>query len=133
MGWIARSISLKFLVTGIFAFGALSIGLVVYSQWLTSRSFEENAALIRLTQTVQQEVATAHLWFEEALGGDTSIDLQADVHARLGTALRLIETGLQGVDTAVGRIDPLPSTRESLLKLQENWSTHAGRGVTPPA
>jgi len=97
MGWIARSISLKFLVTGIFAFGALSIGLVVYSQWLTSRSFEENAALIRLTQTVQQEVATAHLWFEEALGGDTSIDLQADVHARLGTALRLIETGLQGV------------------------------------
>jgi len=117
---ITRSISLKYLVTGIVAFGAASIALVIYSQWLTSRSFEENASLIRLTQTVQQEVATAHLWFEEALGGDRSIDLQVDVHARLGTALRLIGTGLQGVDTTVGQIDALPSVRESLLKLQES-------------
>jgi signal transduction histidine kinase/CheY-like chemotaxis protein/HPt (histidine-containing phosphotransfer) domain-containing protein len=117
---IRRSISLKFLVTGIVAFGTASIGLVIYSQWLTSRSFEENASLIRLTQTVQQEVAMAHLWFEEALGGDRYIDLQVDVHARLGTALGLIGAGLQGGDTAVGRIDPLPSVRESLLKLQES-------------
>jgi len=120
MGLITRSKSLRFLVTGIFAFGTLSIGMVIYSQWLTSRSFEENASLIRLTQTVQQEVATAHLWFEEALGGDTYIDLQVDVHARLGTALRLIDAGLQGGDTAVGRIDPIPSVRGSLLKLQES-------------
>jgi len=116
----ARSISLKFLITGIVAFGAASIALVIYSQWLTSRSFEENASLIRLTQTIQQEVATAHLWFEEALGGDTTIDLQVDVHARLGTALRLIDAGLQGGDTAVGRIDPLPFVRDRLLKLQES-------------
>jgi hypothetical protein len=73
------SISLKYLVIGILAFGLLSIGTVIYSQWLTSRDFEENASLIRLTQTVQQEIATAHLWFEEALGGDASIDLQVDV------------------------------------------------------
>jgi signal transduction histidine kinase/CheY-like chemotaxis protein/HPt (histidine-containing phosphotransfer) domain-containing protein len=94
--------------------------MVIYSQWLTSRSFEENASLIRLTQTVQQEIATAHLWFEEALGGDTTIDLQVDVHARIRTALMTIDAGLQGGDTAVGRIDPLPSVRESLLKLQES-------------
>jgi len=116
---MTRSISLKFLVTAIIAFGTLSIGMIIYSQWLTSRSFEENASLIRLTQTVQQEVATAHLWFEEALGGDTTIDLQVDVHARLGTALRLIGASLQSGDTAAGRTDPLPSVRESLLKLQE--------------
>jgi len=109
-------------VLGISAFGVLSIGLVIYSQWLTSRDFEENASLIRLTQTVQQEVATAHLWFEEALGGDTSIDLQVDVHARILTALQLIDAALQGGDTEVGRIDPLPSVRESLLQLQESTS-----------
>jgi signal transduction histidine kinase/DNA-binding NarL/FixJ family response regulator len=112
--------SLKFIVTGIVAFGAASIGLVIYSQWLTSRNFEENASLIRLTQTVQQEVATAHLWFEEALGGDRYIDLQVDVHERLGTALRLIDTALQGNESAIGRIEQLPSVRENLLKLKEN-------------
>jgi len=123
MALFARSLSVKSLITGIFTVGTLSIGMVLYSQWLTSRSFEENASLIHLAQTVQQEVATAHLWFEEALGGDSSIDLQTDVHARLGKALNLVETGLQGGETAAGKIDPLPSTREGLLKLQANIAT----------
>jgi signal transduction histidine kinase/CheY-like chemotaxis protein len=120
MALTTRSISLKYLVAGIFVFGALSIGMVIYSQWLTSRGFEENASLIRLTQTVQQEVATAHLWFEEALGGDTTIDLQDDVHVRIRTALQQIDTGLQGGETATGRIDPLPAVREKLLGLRDS-------------
>jgi signal transduction histidine kinase/DNA-binding response OmpR family regulator len=108
------------LVVGVFAFAVLSIGLVVYSQWLTSRGFEENASLIRLTQAVQQETATAHLWFEEALGGDASIDIGTDVHERLGNALRLIDAGLNGGDTIVGHIEPLASVRENLLDLKDS-------------
>jgi len=115
----------KFLITGIAVVSMLSIGAVVYSQWLISQyvdshSFKQNTSLLRLTQLVQQEVTTAHLWFEEALGNDSSIDIQADVHARLGKVLRLIDSGLQGDDTATGRIDPLPSARQGLLKLREN-------------
>ena len=113
-----HSISLRFLVIGIVALGTLSIAMVVYSQWLTSRSLEENASLVRITQTIQQDIATAHLWFEEALGGDTTIDLQADVHAGIQNASRLIDAGLQGGDTEIGRIDPIPAVRESLLKLK---------------
>ena len=120
MALTTRSISLKYLVAGIFAFSALSIGMVIYSQWLTSRDFEENASLIRLTQTVQQEIATAHLWFEEALGGDNTIDLQTDVHVPIRTALQQIDTGLQGGETATGRIDPLPAVREKLLGLRDS-------------
>ena len=120
MALTTRSISLKYLFPSIFAFGALSIGMVIYSQWLTSRGFEENASLIRLTQTVQQEIATAHLWFEEALGGDNTIDLQDDVHVRIRTAMRQIDTGLQGGETAIGRIDPLPAVREKLLGLRDS-------------
>ena len=119
MSMITRSLSLKLLVTGIIGFGAVSVALVTYSQWLTSRNFEENASLIRLTQTVQQEIATAHLWFEEALGGDASIDVQVDVHARIISALQLIDTGLQGSETSAGRIDALSPMRENLLKLKE--------------
>jgi hypothetical protein len=99
------SISLRYLVIGILGFGVLSIGTVIYSQWLTSRDFTENASLIRLTQTVQQEIATAHLWFEEALGGDTSIDLQADVHRRtFGHSRKSVETaGEHRLVRSVGR------------------------------
>jgi signal transduction histidine kinase/CheY-like chemotaxis protein len=107
------SISLKYLVIGILAFGLLSIGTVIYSQWLTSRDFEENASLIRLTQTVQQEIATAHLWFEEALGGDASIDLQVDVHSRIRS-----DGMMERDDTAVAKFETLSAARENLLKLR---------------
>ena len=115
-----HTISLRFLVIGIIALGTLSIAMVVYSQWLTSRSLEENASLVRLTQTIQQDIATAHLWFEEALGGDATIDVQADVHAGIQNALMLIDAGLQGGDTEIGRIDPVPAMRESLLALKKD-------------
>jgi signal transduction histidine kinase/DNA-binding NarL/FixJ family response regulator len=120
MALIRRSISLNFLVLGVFAFGALSIGMVIYSQWLTSRSYEENASLIRLTQTVQQEVATAHLWFEEALGGDATNDLQNDVHGPIRTAIASINTALAGGDAVMGAIDLLPEVQRDLLRLKES-------------
>ena len=66
MGLNTHSISQRFLIIGIITLGTLSIAMVIYSQWLTSRSLEENASLVRLTQKIQQDVATAHLWFEEA-------------------------------------------------------------------
>jgi signal transduction histidine kinase/CheY-like chemotaxis protein/HPt (histidine-containing phosphotransfer) domain-containing protein len=115
-----HTISLRFLVTGIVALGVLSIGMVLYSQWLTSRSLEENASLVRLTQTIQQDIANSHLWFEEALGGDTTIDIHTDVLVGIQNALSLIDVGLQGGDTALGRIDPLPVVRESLLDLKKD-------------
>jgi hypothetical protein len=136
-----RSISLRVLVSGVIAFGAITIGMVIYSQWLTSRNFEENAGLIRLTQTIQQEIATAHLWFEEALGGDASIDLQVDVHMPVRNALALVETRLNGGETDGVRIDPSPpEVRENLEALRdaialldnlvdERWSGRDSTGV----
>lgn len=115
-----RSISLKFLVVGVLAFGTLSIAMVIYSQWLTSRSYEENASLIRLTQTVQQEVATAHLWFEEALGGDDTNDLQTDVHGPIRAAIVLIDVVLRGGNDVMGPIDLIPKVQKDLLKLRES-------------
>ncbi len=60
-------ISLRSLIQGILIAGMLSIGIVIYSQWLSARDFQENASVIRLTQMIQQEIAVSHLWFEELL------------------------------------------------------------------
>ena len=120
MRFNAHTISLRFLVFGILALGLLSIGMVIYSQWLTSRSLEENASLVRLTQKIQQDIANSHLWFEEALGGDTTIDLDADVHVGIRNALKLVDAGLSGGDTVLGRIDPIPVERENLLILKND-------------
>ena len=115
----ARSLSLKSLVVGIAAAGLFSIAIVVYSQTLTTRNFEQNTRLIRLTQSVQQEIATAHLWFEEALGGDGSINLEEDVRGRIRFALDLVTVALDGGATSLGEIEALPEARQNLLSLRE--------------
>ena len=92
-----RTISLTAFVGSILVIAVLSIGLVVYSQWLTARDFEENASLIRMAQTAHQKISTAHLWLEEALGGDDSIDLQTDVYAPIAAARELIDIQLHNI------------------------------------
>ena len=66
----------------IMAIGLIAISLVIYSQYLTTQDLERNTRRIQLNQYVQQEIATAHLWFEEALGGDATIDIERDVRDR---------------------------------------------------
>ena len=113
-----RSISLRSLISGIAAVGVFAIALVTYSQWLTTRDFNQNTALMRLMQSVQQEVATAHLWFEEALGGDRYIDIDDDVRGRVKVARNLVIAAINGGQTSVGEIDALPEAYDNLAALR---------------
>jgi signal transduction histidine kinase/CheY-like chemotaxis protein/HPt (histidine-containing phosphotransfer) domain-containing protein len=107
------------LISGIVTFGVLSMGMVIYSQWLQSRDYTQRTSLIRMTQLIQQEIATAHLWFEEALGGDQSIDLDVDVHMRVRKVLLLLDQGLKSEETIVGVITPSPEVQHNLVKLRD--------------
>ena len=104
MELITRSFSLKSLVIGIAAVGVFAISLVTYSQWLTTRDFDRQTRLLRLVQNVQQDVATAHLWFEEALGGDRYIDLEGDVRGRISRAKELVSAATRGGSSPIGEI-----------------------------
>ncbi len=111
----ARSFSLVTLIVGIAAVGLLSIALVLYSQWLTKQNFDRNAGLIRLTQSVQQEISSAHLWLEEALGGDTYIDLNSDVIAHIDAASARVSAMINS-----GSIDVDPEVNDRLIELRQN-------------
>jgi signal transduction histidine kinase/CheY-like chemotaxis protein/HPt (histidine-containing phosphotransfer) domain-containing protein len=105
-------------MTGITVIGLIAISLVVYSQYLTKQDLERNTRRIQLNQYVQQEIATAHLWFEEALGGDASIDVERDVRDRIRDARSLVDAAVEGGDTRMGRIDAMPEAREVLEELK---------------
>jgi signal transduction histidine kinase/CheY-like chemotaxis protein/HPt (histidine-containing phosphotransfer) domain-containing protein len=113
------SFSLKSLVIGITSVGVFAISLVTYSQWLNTQDFDQNTRLLRLIQSVQQEIATAHLWFEEALGGDRYIDLDADVRSRIQSAKKLVIAATTGGDTPLGKVDALPEAYNDLEKLRD--------------
>ena len=118
-----RSFSLKSLITGITAIGLIAISLVIYSQYLTKQDLERNTRRIQLNQYVQQEIATAHLWFEEALGGDPSIDVERDVRSRIRDAQEMIDAALNGRDSRLGKIDPLPEAWGLLNELKLRLAT----------
>jgi signal transduction histidine kinase/CheY-like chemotaxis protein/HPt (histidine-containing phosphotransfer) domain-containing protein len=135
-----RSISLRSLIAGIAAIGVISIALVIYSQYLTQQDLESNTRRTQLNQYVQQEIATAHLWFEEALGGDPSIDVERDVRDRVRMAKELVDAGINGGVTSLGQIDALTESRATMISLQfkivefdrlivDRWATRDTEGV----
>jgi signal transduction histidine kinase len=105
-------------MVGISAIGMVAIGLVVYSQYLTTQDLDRNTRRIQLNQYVQQEIATAHLWFEEALGGDTYVDVERDVRDRIREADSLVDAAINGRVTHLGQIDPLPEAHDILEDLK---------------
>ena len=115
-----RSFSLKSLVVGIVAVGLVSIAIVIYSQWLVTQDFQRNTNYMRLMQSVQQEVATAHLWFEEALGGDRYISIDEDVRAQIQAAQLLVDAAIYGGATPFGEVPALPEARDNLQLLREH-------------
>jgi signal transduction histidine kinase/CheY-like chemotaxis protein len=111
------SMPLRTLFGGVLLLGSLSIGLVVYSQWLSNRDFHENAAVLRMIQGVAQDIAVAHLWLEEGLAGDTSVDIQEDVSRRLHYALETVRSASLG-EGKFESFDFLPGIEDDLHKLR---------------
>ena len=74
---------------------------MLYSQWLVTRDFQRNAVTGDLTQNVQREIAMAHLWFEELLGGDRFVDIERDVYNRVDIAEALVVGAIEGIGPGV--------------------------------
>ena len=53
--------------------------MVVYSQWLNHRDFNEIAALAGVSADIQRDLTLSHLRLEEAIAGDGSIDVGSQV------------------------------------------------------
>ena len=115
----SRSISLRSLIVGITAIGVLAIALVIYAQFLIKQDFDANTHRLQLNQLVQQELATAHLWFEEALGGDGFVNLERDVRDRIRTAQGIVRRAINGNEAGFGQVESLPDVRIALVELEQ--------------
>ena len=113
-----RTFSLRYLLTAISVVGVISIALVIYSLYITNLDMERNARRVQLNQQVQQEIATAHLWFEEALGGDAYVDIERDVRSRIRASKSLVAAAISGRDTDMGFVEALPNARATLIELE---------------
>ncbi|MCA8961613.1 MAG: hypothetical protein KDC38_13910, partial [Planctomycetes bacterium] len=69
--------------SGLVIVGVTIVGLVSVSLVATFEKFSTNLELVRTLERVQREVSRVHLWFEERISGDLSVDLDEDVRQPL--------------------------------------------------
>jgi len=110
----------------------LTIAAVLGSQYMSTQASRRQTALLSLADRINQRVTLAHLWFEEALGGDGFVDLPRNVYSPIDDAAALVEAALRGgVDSRGSPIDATqdPALREELVVLRERlgqWRAMTG-------
>lgn len=87
--------------------GFASIAMVIYSMSLLSMTFQQHDPLIRGSYDLKLKIGLAHLWFEEAISGDSSINLDTDVYANIDGALALCRAMLGAGGSEMPQIKPV--------------------------
>ncbi|MGI9189786.1 MAG: MHYT domain-containing protein [Longimicrobiaceae bacterium] len=85
---------LRLLETGIAVVGVAAICGATYAVVNELRSAERHQALLHTTEVQRSRATLAHLWLEEALNGDSTIDLPREVFQNLNEAERLCRATL---------------------------------------
>jgi len=104
------------LETAVASAGVVAIALLSYSIWLTSTTLKQERPILLANETLQKKVLLAHLWFEEAVSGDRSINLDQQVYLNIDQAMILSRAMLNGGQTSVGLLQPInqPEGRDRL-------------------
>ena len=98
-------------------FGTLSVSILLFSNKL-HLGLHENAKLIDEVNEMQIDIAVAHLWFEEYISGDASIDINA-VQTRLDRAKMVVESLISGGHSGHGMVVKPLTDKEALLQAQK--------------
>jgi hypothetical protein len=76
--------------------------LVIYVERKMLTTNSKNQPFIALGEYLKNISTKAHLWFEEAMAGDESIDVGEDVYGYLDKSVATLQAALAGEETEVG-------------------------------
>jgi len=91
----------------------LSMGMVAYGQFQTSRVIEHQTRVLPVAGEVAQRVATSQLFLVRALAGDATVSVQEQVFQPLHATQDLIDDALKG-DAADGAL--VAAARDSVIR-----------------
>ena len=86
-------------IASLFIILLINFIFIVFVHWQWDHSLNKYLPLQMQIQTLKSDLSKAHLWLEEALSGDTSIDIEKDI--MLPLAHRSIHTSIQKLDTII--------------------------------
>jgi len=110
--------------------------LIAYVERSTINSYEDNLPYVNLGDHVKNRTTEAHLWFEELIAGDASINFETNVLQPLQSSQEILQGAYDGKETALGSFKKKTDEetkiilKESLISLdrltlmaQERWKS----------
>lgn len=92
--------------------------LVAYVERNTIDTYQQNLPYLKLGDNIKNRVTKAHLWFEELLGGDASLNFERDVLQPIQGAQAILQGAFDGKETELGTFEAF-SDEESKALLKE--------------
>ncbi|HEY8937720.1 MAG TPA: GAF domain-containing protein [Cyclobacteriaceae bacterium] len=128
--------ALKYTV-GFAVVGLIITALVFYVQRSTIKTYDGNLPFINLSDNIKNRIAVGHLWLEEAIAGDQSIDVEKDVLGRFTSSKAILQAAYDGKESEIGTFqEPKEEDAKVILKeaifnveklsaiAQERWNHH---------
>jgi PAS domain S-box-containing protein len=82
--------------------GLLTTFLVIYVQRNILSTYEKNLPFISLGDNIKNRSTKAHLWFEELMAGDNSLNFERDVLGLLISSKNILQGAYDGKQTELG-------------------------------
>jgi PAS domain S-box-containing protein len=83
--------------------GVLITALIGYVLNNTHNTYKRNLPYVKLGDYLKNTTTQAHLWFEEALSGDESVNYEKDVVKLLTDSKVLLQKAMDGEETEIGK------------------------------
>src|SRR5688572_15271700 len=89
--------------TGGFAVIGIVISLlVIYVERDTLNTYQRNLPYINLGDNLKNRITKGHLWFEEAMAGDNSINFETNVLTMFTSSSQVLQGAYDGKETELG-------------------------------
>lgn len=103
--------------------------LVLYLSQNMQNTHQRNLPYVKLADNLKNKTTKAHLWMEEGIAGDQSIDFNKDVLPLLTSSRDILQGAYDGKETELGKFTISDEETSALLKEAivgvENLSTYA--------
>ncbi len=96
-----RNRALKFTI-GFATAGLIITMLIAYVERGMLTTYQDNVPYLALLENVNNRTLKAHLWLEELIAGDASLDFDRDVLSRLKSAQEILQGAYDGRETELG-------------------------------
>ncbi|HEY0655184.1 MAG TPA: PAS domain-containing protein [Chryseosolibacter sp.] len=123
--------------------GIITLFLIVYVQRNTIYTYNKNLPYITLGDNIKNRTTKAHLWFEELMAGDNSIDFDKDVLILFTSSHDILKGAYDGEQTELGDFiktndeDTRVMIKESMVAInnlteaaKERWAAHKASAGT---